>query len=304
MTLRTVLVTAADDRYARLLRELLQSLAPFRGTFVTTVAVLDLGLSEDNKASISDLVDLVRIPEWDIDLPQQLRNERPHLRALTARPFLADYFPGHDIVLWLDSDTWVQSGFGLQGYIEGAATCGLALTPIVHQNYGSPLETIRWRLASLRRMFGDGAADLYLLNQYYNAGVFAAKSGHPIWRAWERNFAEGLQRCQYQIVTDQNPLNYTIWTESYQVYRLPAIFNWAAHLCLPEIDLGTGLFKEPGPLGRPIGIMHLASQSWRYEINVPMNGASEKMDLSFGSHCKIRQFFASRSDPRLQHSHD
>lgn len=295
--LKTVVVSAADDSYVHLLLELLTSLAPYRGRLVTTVAVLDLGLSEENRAKVGALADVIRTPGWDIDLPPEVKAARPQVRALTARPFLADYFPGHDIVLWLDSDVWVQAEFALQGYVQGAAAVGLALTPMQHPNFAFPLETIRWRLTALRGMFGDGAADLYLLNRYYNAGVFAAKPGHPFWRAWESNLSAGLARMRYEMITDQNPLNYTLWTGGYDVCNLPAIFNWAAHLCLPQINLASGLFEEPGPLARPIGIMHLAAQTWRAAINVGLEELSGPLYLRFGSAERIRAHIAGAGQP-------
>jgi hypothetical protein len=293
--LKTVVVSAADDNYVHLLLDLLASLAPYRGDLVTTVAVLDLGLSDSNRSKVAELADVIRTPDWDIDLPPEVKAAKPHVRALTARPFLPDYFPGHDVVMWLDADVWVQTDIALQGYVQGSAAVGLALTPMQHPNYAFPLNTIRWRLNALRSMFGDGAADLYLLNRYYNAGVFAATPGHPFWRAWAANLTEGLARIRYEMITDQNQLNFTLWTGGYDVCNLPAIFNWAAHLCLPQVNLTTGLLEEPGPLARPIGIMHLAAQTWRSEINVGLEGLSEPLDLRFGSALRIRAHVSGTS---------
>lgn len=292
---KTVVVSAADDNYMHLLLDLLASLAPYRGDLVTTVALLDLGLSDLNRAKVAEFADVIRTPGWDIDLPPELKAAMPHLRAKTARPFLADYFPGHDVVMWLDADVWVQTKFALEGYVQGAAAVGLALTPIQHPNYAFPLKTIHWRLTVLRGMFGDGAVDLYLLNHYYNSGVFAARTDHPFWRAWATNIADGLAGIRYEIISDQNPLNFTLWTGGYHVCNLPAIFNWAAHLCVPQVSLTTGLFEEPGHLARPIGIMHLAAQSWRSQINVGLEGLTGPLDMRFDSAQRIRAHVASTS---------
>ena len=73
-------------------------------------------------------------PGWDIDLGSRMELA-PHLRAMTARPFLNRYFPDWDIIIWLDADIWVQTPEALLIYVQGAMELGFAATPEVDRSY-------------------------------------------------------------------------------------------------------------------------------------------------------------------------
>ena len=68
-----------------------------------------------------------------------LRECTPHLRSLTARPFLPDYFPGYDVYIWIDCDAWVQEQFALEWLFYTAASGALGIVPELDRSYDKTL---------------------------------------------------------------------------------------------------------------------------------------------------------------------
>jgi hypothetical protein len=84
----------------------------------------------------------------------EARNRQPHLRAITARPFLPKYFPGHETYLWMDADTWLQEWYPIDWYVAAAADGRLAIAPQVDRAYRHPRGVLNWRMERLRAFFG------------------------------------------------------------------------------------------------------------------------------------------------------
>ena len=101
------IVLAADTNYASLLRGAITSLDCLRGIVEFEIGVLDLGLSSDEIDWLKSRGAVIAVPDWDIDFPTV--NKVPaYFKAMVSRPFLPKYFPDREILLWMDSDGWLQ----------------------------------------------------------------------------------------------------------------------------------------------------------------------------------------------------
>lgn len=70
------------------------------------LGVFDLGLTPDQRRWVESRTHVVANPGWFHEFPgRDCASE--WLRVLLARHFLRDYFPGADVYLWLDADTFV-----------------------------------------------------------------------------------------------------------------------------------------------------------------------------------------------------
>ncbi|WP_144162657.1 hypothetical protein [Paraburkholderia sp. BCC1885] len=245
------------------------------------IGCLDVGLNAQNRAWIcSEGIGIVE-PKWDLPVDAALRGRAPHLRALTARPFLPDYFPGYDVYIWIDCDAWVREQFVLEWLSRTAASGALSIVPELDRSYDKTL-TSAWRADRLRRYYGDNAAQQIGARNYYNAGVFALRGDAPHWSHWAESFAHGLDATAGTVVCDQTALNHAIGSRSLPVHPLPSICNWLCHLALPHIDPGTRKFCEPYFPHATIGILHLAANTKDLTFRLHNeNGASDEISLRF-----------------------
>jgi hypothetical protein len=279
--MRTLFVTAASEAYLPLLRGLVHSLQQWQPYPYTDLAFFDLGLSDDSKAWIKQHARHVREPGWDLPVSEQLKAREPHARALTVRPFLRDYFPGYDVYLWLDSDSWVQERYALNGYIGGAARGALAITPQVHHVYRHSQASYVWRAQRLQAYFGQPSAQRLSWSTYFNAGVFALPAKAPHWARWHAAFEHGLKATDGKLCCDQTALNHMLWTQGLPVYPLPATCNWLCHLAAPNYDVARQRFCEPIFPGNPLGILHLAANAKDMRIKIPSANGMREMTLYF-----------------------
>ena len=258
--MKTLIVTAADSNFFPLLHGLLSSLHR-RGTLPYDIAVFDVGLRAGERGWVAPRTRHIVKPGWDLPVAQDVRETKPWLRALTVRPFLPDHFPGYEVYVWLDSDTWLQDRDALHAFVAAAAEGGLAAVAHRHPSYRASPKTLAWRRESLRTYFGEEAVEAAAPNSYLNCGVVALPAGAPHWAAWRRSFASGIARTAGRTVCDQTALNRAVWSERLPLTLLPATCNWLCHLALPEYDSERRLFCEPGGQRTPIGILHLAADT-------------------------------------------
>ena len=259
--MRTLIVTAANEAYLPLLQGLVLSLQQWSPLPYTALACFDIDLAPSSRQWISAHAQHVVTPGWDLDVAEELRLQQPHLRALTVRPFLPDYFPGYDIYLWLDADTWVQERQALDWIREGASSGALVAVPEVDRSYRQRAAVQEWRRDRLQRCFGEEAGQRLTWETYFNAGVFALRADAPHWKLWAHYFEKGLAATGGRLCCDQTALNHMLWAEQLSVYPLPARCNWLCHLAPPLFDVVQKKFCEPFVPGHPLGILHLAADT-------------------------------------------
>jgi len=278
---RTLVVTAAAESFTPLLRGLIGSLHQWADPPYTDIACFDLGLSDNSVNWVKKHARHVIPPEWDLPVDPALQIQKPHLRALTARPFLPRYFPGYDIYLWIDTDAWVQQRYAINRLVAAASGGAMAIAPEIHLSYRQTREGFQWRMGRLQAYFGEARIKQALWQPYFNAGVFALPARALHWQMWAQRFREGLTAMSGMLCCDQTALNYAIWTDGLPVAPLPATCNWLCHLARPTYDPRRQLLCEPMPSGRPIGIIHLSAVSKNPGTALPHTHSEKSADLRF-----------------------
>jgi lipopolysaccharide biosynthesis glycosyltransferase len=261
IAIRVLIVTATDENYLSRCRELIESLQRCGLDSTHDLACLDLGLAPESREWLHRCTGKVVIPGWDLPVDDGLARSKPHLRGLTARPFLPRYFPGYDLYLWLDADTSVQDALAVGWLLQAAQHGALAAVPETDRSYSVMQGSMSWRFERLKACYGSEAAQMLLSQSYLNAGVFALRGDAPHWKAWENWFRQGLENTGGTICSDQTALNFTVWSEGLPVHPLPALCNWLCHLAMPVFDPATGWYHEPHIPSRRIGILHWAGDS-------------------------------------------
>jgi lipopolysaccharide biosynthesis glycosyltransferase len=254
--MKILIITATDETYMPWIKRLANSLQAVEAFRIADFACLDLGLGKESRSAISEYCTQIICPEWDLPVDEEIARSMPHLRALTARPFLPRYFPGYDIYLWIDSDTWVQGAFAINWLLAASQHGALAAVPETDRSYSQSQGIWSWRFEFLNAYYGNEAAQRLITESYLNAGVFALRGDAPHWKVWEEWFRRGLSATSGKVVSDQTALNQAVWAENLSVHPLPALCNWLCHLAMPVQNQSTGHYHEPHVPQRPIGILH------------------------------------------------
>ena len=66
---KNVIVSLADANYFPLLDELVDSIKSFKQSEDVAICILDAGLKQDQRDSLSKKVDEIKNAEWDIEVP-------------------------------------------------------------------------------------------------------------------------------------------------------------------------------------------------------------------------------------------
>ena len=264
--MRIAIVTGADTAFFEMLRTLILSLeghAPFSDI---DLCVQDFGLSDGDRDWLQSHAQAVAAPARVVEADPKRKFKPPHI-ADTSRPFLRETFPGYDMYLWMDADTWVQDWAAIELYMAAAESGALAITPEIDRAYAPTPSKIRRHplpsRATLKREisfnnyrngFGFKAATTYWNLPVFNSGVLALRHDAPHWDHWATHFRSGLNRTATRMC--QWSLNYSIYHEGLPVHPLPSWCNWVCHRALPMADSATGRLVEPFLPHRDIGVVH------------------------------------------------
>jgi predicted O-methyltransferase YrrM len=257
--MKVLAVTAADDKFFPLVCGTIASLRANSLPKALDIAVLDIGLQDWQRALLAGHVEHVVEPGWAIDFPGQA-TASTGLRALVARPFLRDLFPGYDAFLWIDADAWVQDPQALTAYLEAAKSRKLVITPEISRHYASTYldpAAIRSREYQIYALgWGEALARRLVQAPLCNAGVFALHRESEAWGVWAETMRGLLQRTN-DFYVEQTALNGAILTGRIPIVPLPAHCNWICHNAVPVIDLAAGELLEPGYPRQKLWIVHL-----------------------------------------------
>lgn len=252
------IVTGADAGYFKLLMACLASIRDKPEGAEVRLYVADLGLEHEQRAEVAKLATKIFEPGWDF--PFFWQKEAPgHLRALTMRPFLPRYLPGHDYYLWIDADAELQLWEAVPLFLRAAATGAIAIVPEIDRAYRhyyqawEEFQTVHRRAYSAA--FDAATAEDLQRHPLLNAGVFALKSDAPHWQAWGETLAVAFNRTK-EPLAEQAALNAIIYRDGLPACLLPARYNWICHHAPPRRDPMSGLWTEPGLPHQPLAIIH------------------------------------------------
>lgn len=289
--MKTIIISAADEKFSGLLIDLINSLFQWEKPLSDAIGILDLGLSKKTKNSIKDKVTHFVVPGWDLPIDSSIKAKRAFERAKLSRPFLPRYFPGYDLYLWLDADSWIQERFVIDYFFKAAKNGELAICESADRCFNYSKETLKWRENYLFEYFGDEGLKLYRWamlhisrHLYYNNGAFCLEKNAPHWNSWAKYFKQGLERYPFGV-SDQATLNFAIWKDNLKVYPLPSSCNWACHLALPILNQRTGKLVEPLIPHRPIGLIHMTAHTKDFLIKQksPLKGYTLRYLSAFKS---------------------
>jgi lipopolysaccharide biosynthesis glycosyltransferase len=273
--MRFTIVSAADAGYFGLLQGLVLSCRDQARGREVPIHVLDLGLSQGQRAWLAELGVECAEPGWDYDFPG--RAEAPAtFRAQTARPFLPRYFPGYDTYLWMDADTWIQDWGAVETYVAAAGGGRMAISPEVDRCYSCTFDTghALGQFESYRSVYGEQTARMCGLNPTLNSGVFALAADAPHWEMWAEELGAALQKTR-SFYIEQFALNYVLYVRKPPVYFLAARYNWITWYATPLLRAGSGLFVEPRAPFSPLGVLHLTGTVKASEQRVVLSDGSE-----------------------------
>ncbi len=258
MTGDCIVITGGDAAYFELMRGCVASIRDKPEGRSVPLGVLDCGLAPEQRDWLAAQGATLVQPRWDFEFPGRADCSEA-FKALTARPWLPDYFPGHGTYIWIDADCWVQQWFAIDLFVRGAQRRAIAVAPEIHRafrhyRHAWP-EFSAVNGAAFREAFGEAIAERLVRYPLVNAGVFAIRAGSPAWSAWAAVLGEALQRSTN--MTDQIALNVAIYDRGLEAEALPSTCNWLVHHALPAWDVTRDLFVEPSLPHDPLGILHL-----------------------------------------------
>ena len=268
--MRTIIVSGCDAGFFHMTKGLILSLKDCPESAGVDLGLLDVGLEDEQRAWFADNGVAVVAPDWDLRHPytDQLPSNR---KAFFSRPFLPKHFPGYDMYVWMDADTWAQDWQAVAMHIEAAKDGALAIVPELDRAYernpaGVKIRTILgrpYRISSVfykrfRRAWGRRAANKYALQPILNNGLFALRADAVHWQPWREIYQRGLDKYPRggRRSLCQVSLNYAVYDLELPYVPLPARFNWLTYLALPKLDTKTGRYVEPLPPYDPISVIH------------------------------------------------
>lgn len=292
MTSDFIICTGGDARYFELLQNCIRSIRERPEGRDVRLGVLDLGLSDDQRAWLKGLNVEIAVPDWDIDFPG--RSELPaYYKALTSRPFLPKYFPGSETYLWIDADAWVQDWSAIELLLRASANGSVACVPEIDRAYRCYFHA--WEEfhsvvdASYVEAFGERLGMELARHPLINSGVFALKGNSPSWAIWAQAIGEGFANTK-NFLTEQAAFNLVIYRRGVKAHFLPTWCNWAVHHAMPCWDVERECFVEPLLPHHKLGILHLTIYT-KHEKTLPIrqvggdeDGQVRQMRVRFGRH--------------------
>ena len=262
-----IVVTGGDAGYFPLVEELCASVRAFRGASALGLAVIDGGMTGDQKAHLSARWGaLILEVGWGFDIPARRIRGREHLKVLTARTFLDRHLPEAETIIWLDGDTWVQDPAALDLLIAGARLGRLAVVSQTSR-YAETAMSVRWAglgYAQVRSILYKGARRARLPEAIarkvgdkptFNAGVFALAREAPHWEAWRARQAQCLLHGRV-FTSDQLALGVIVHADGLPAELMPETCNYMGPNWMASAD-GAQLVERYLP-NAPVGVVHMA----------------------------------------------
>ncbi len=261
---KAIIVTASDSGYFQNLKGLLDSLDAHRPASANhfDLGIIDLGLSDDQIEMLRPRATQIIPGRWDVPFPAQASAPR-WFQAQVSRPFLPEYFPGYELYIWLDSDTWLQDWRAIELLSSDFDNSpdDIAIVPEIHwaypYSYGiGPYRELMHGHA--KGSFGEQFAQFLDGRAVFNSGVFSMLASSSIWQRWRHHLQQGLQN-QPNKWTEQTALNLAIYGAPTRTRVLPAWCNWICWHALPIIDPSRKCLCEPTRPYEKLSVIHLTS---------------------------------------------
>jgi len=267
MSAKAIIVSAADEQYFTLVRDLFASIRAHTFKVEFDLAILDVGLSDENRVWLKAHNVRIERAGVDVEFPGRLAWEahKPGFRALSSKLFMRRYFPGYDVYMWMDADVWVQTPDAINSMLKAAAeTKAIYIACELDRSYKTFFEHAGiWQVFRdwYKVNYGEPIAAAMTLKPMLNVGVWAMAKDSPVWEEWIQIHSEALQRLtaatDTSFMAEQLGLNILAYIKKVPHVVMPATFNWMTFHALPMLDKKKGVYVEPLPPYAPISQFHL-----------------------------------------------
>ena len=270
---KNVIVSLADANYFPLLDELVDSIKRFKQSEDVAICILDAGLKEDQRDSLSKKVDEIKNAEWDIEVPGYKVKGKEWLKSQVSRAFLPKYFPNYEKYLWIDCDAWVNDWSCVELYFKACDNGKLGITQTIGPGY-KITSKVNWLFGKLaliksqnfkhavKSKISYADARKLAFAPHINIGVFSLEKDSKGWSTWQNNLEKTLKAGNI-FGSEGLAINMSVYIDNLETEFLPLNCNWITSNLLPKYDQKQSTFVEPYLPNYKIGIMHLAAGIWK-----------------------------------------
>ena len=270
---KNVIVSLADANYFPLLDELVDSIKRFKQSEDVAICILDAGLKQDQRDSLSKKVDEIKNAEWDIEVPGYKVKGKEWLKSQVSRAFLPKYFPNYEKYLWIDCDAWVNDWSCVELYFKACDDGKLGITQTIGPGY-KITSKVNWLFGKLaliksqnfkhavKSKISYADARKLAFAPHINIGVFSLEKDSKGWHTWQNNLEKTLKAGNI-FGSEGLAINMSVYIDNLETEFLPLNCNWITSNLLPKYDQKQSTFVEPYLPNYKIGIMHLAAGIWK-----------------------------------------
>ena len=270
---KNVIVSLADANYFPLLDELVDSIKRFKQSEDVAICILDAGLKQDQRDSLSKKVDEIKNAEWDIEVPGYKVKGKEWLKSQVSRAFLPKYFPNYEKYLWIDCDAWVNDWSCIELYFKACDDGKLGITQTIGPGY-KITSKVNWLFGKLaliksqnfkhavKSKISYADARKLAFAPHINIGVFSLEKDSKGWSTWQNNLEKTLKAGNI-FGSEGLAINMSVYIDNLETEFLPLNCNWITSNLLPKYDQKQSTFVEPYLPNYKIGIMHLAAGIWK-----------------------------------------
>ena len=270
---KNVIVSLADANYFPLLDELVDSIKRFKQSEDVAICILDAGLKQDQRDSLSKKVDEIKNAEWDIEVPGYKVKGKEWLKSQVSRAFLPKYFPNYEKYLWIDCDAWVNDWSCVELYFKACDDGKLGITQTIGPGY-KITSKVNWLFGKLaliksqnfkhavKSKISYADARKLAFAPHINIGVFSLEKDSKGWSTWQNNLEKTLKAGNI-FGSEGLAINMSVYIDNLETEFLPLNCNLITSNLLPKYDQKQSTFVEPYLPNYKIGIMHLAAGIWK-----------------------------------------
>lgn len=297
---KVAVVSSADQKYYPLLLECLESVKRSWSAPETQLSLCAIGC-QLSQEQVQELVERdIQFAELrnDFSVSQASLRDREYLLTTLVRACLPDYFPGYDIYIWMDADSWVCDFSAIALYLQAARQGKMGVVAnfdrYTKQSFTADAWFLKW--AKIRNFYLKNASRSGLSHkevQYLAckpclySGNFSLPVNAPHWHSYQQNLHRVVNKGRV-FGSDQLALGMSIYLDEHPLELLPRWCNWTS-VDKPKYDADNACFVEPYLPHYKIGIMHLAGQdlmrmdmSCKFPIE-DLAGNSQLMSLRYQS---------------------
>lgn len=265
----TAIVTTADSAIFPLLVGLLRSLRTLDRTRFA-VCLIDLGLTPAQREHVApDCQRIVPIDDAKLVHPaphliEGFQSWVPFWKALTARPFVPEYFPGFRHYIGVDADTWFQKldvlDFMVAEMAKGRCVIAPEMDVAYRTYYGADAfeDVVKDKTTLTRGFFGDDAATMTGAMPYFNVGLYGLAAAAPHWQLFKRYLSE-VTKTRFHFLCESVVFNIVL-LQLRNFTLMPATCNWMCTLAKP-VRGEDGLWRSPAYPFPVIEMLHLTGNN-------------------------------------------